>query len=99
MGPGVLCPRADTEVVAETAARDAGGRGSAPGAGPLRRYRLSGPWRQAALPAAQIVCVEKSQEAYVYLEKNTRLALERPGGSTENVLDARLLKSRPSTGA
>ena len=49
VGPGVLCPRADTEVVAETAAEMLAG-GSAPGAGPLRRYRLSGPWRQAALP-------------------------------------------------
>ena len=39
-------------------------------------------------PAAQVVCVEKSQEAYVYLEKNTRLALKGRGGSTENVLDA-----------
>ena len=39
-------------------------------------------------PAAQVVCVEKSPEAYVYLEKNTRLALKGRGGSTENVLDA-----------
>lgn len=47
-------------------------------------------------PAAQVVCVEKSPEAYVYLEKNTRLALKGRGGSTENVLDASPLKSRPS---
>ena len=39
-------------------------------------------------PAAQVVCVEKSPEAYAYLEKNTRLALKGRGGSTENVLDA-----------
>ncbi len=39
-------------------------------------------------PAAQVVCVEKSPEAYIYLEKNTRLALKGRGGSTENVLDA-----------
>ena len=39
-------------------------------------------------PAAQVICVEKSPEAYVYLEKNTRLALKGRGGSTENVLDA-----------
>ena len=32
--------------------------------------------------------MEKSPEAYVYLEKNTRLALKGRGGSTENVLDA-----------
>lgn len=32
--------------------------------------------------------MEKSPEAYAYLEKNTRLALKGQGGSTENVLDA-----------
>ena len=39
-------------------------------------------------PAAVVTCVEKSPEAYAYLEKNTRLALKGQGGSTENVLDA-----------
>ena len=46
VGPGVLCPRADTEVVAEAAGR----RGNAACAGSLRWNRLSRPRRQAALP-------------------------------------------------
>ena len=50
VGPGVLCPRADTEVVAQAAAETLCGHRSAPGAGPLRRNRLSGAGGQALLP-------------------------------------------------
>ena len=49
VGPGVLCPRADTEVVAQAAAETLCGHCSAPGAGPLRRDRLSGVGSQALL--------------------------------------------------
>ena len=51
VGPGVLCPRADTEVVAEAAAcQYPDGHCRAPGAGSLRGNRLSGAGRQALLP-------------------------------------------------
>ena len=50
VGPGVLCPRADTEVVAEAACQYPDGHCSAPGAGSLRGDRLSGAGHQAFLP-------------------------------------------------
>ena len=37
-------------------------------------------------PAAQVTCVEKSPEAFVYLEKNCRCALKGQGGQTEDLL-------------
>ena len=88
VGPGVLCPRADTEVVAEVAA------GMLAGVETPRVLDLCagtgclGLGVKRLCPAAVVTCVEKSPEAYAYLEKNTRLALKGQGGSTENVLDA-----------
>lgn len=88
VGPGVLCPRADTEVVAEAAA------GMLAGVETPRVLDLCagtgclGLGVKRLCPAAVVTCVEKSPEAYAYLEKNTRLALKGQGGSTENVLDA-----------
>ena len=88
VGPGVLCPRADTEVVAEAAA------GMLAGVETPRVLDLCagtgclGLGVKRLCPAAVVTCVEKSPEAYAYLEKNTRLALKGRGGSTENVLDA-----------
>ena len=38
-------------------------------------------------PAAQVACVEKSPEAFVYLEKNCRCALKGQDGQTENLLE------------
>ena len=38
-------------------------------------------------PAAQVTCVEKSPEAFAYLEKNCRCALKGQGGQTENLLE------------
>ena len=87
VGPGVLCPRADTEVVAETLPR-CWRAWKRPGCWTSARYRLSGPWRQAALPGGADRLRGKEPGSYVYLEKNTRLALKGRGGSTENVLDA-----------
>ena len=88
VGPGVLCPRADTEVVAEAAA------GMLAGVETPRVLDLCagtgclGLGVKRLCPAAVVTCVEKSPEAYAYLEKNTRLALKGQSGSTENVLDA-----------
>ena len=43
-------------------------------------------------PAAQVTCVEKSPEAFVYLEKNARCALTGQGRQTENVLEPTALE-------
>ena len=88
VGPGVLCPRADTEVVAETAAEMLAGVEAPRVLDLCAGTGCLGLGVKRLCPAAQVVCVEKSPEAYIYLEKNTRLALKGRGGSTENVLDA-----------
>lgn len=88
VGLGVLCPRADTEVVAETAAELLAGVEAPRALDLCAGTGCLGLGVKRLCPAAQVVCVEKSPEAYVYLEKNTRLALKGRGGSTENVLDA-----------
>ena len=87
VGPGVLCPRADTEIVAEAAARLLDGI-TAPrvldlcaGTGCL------GLGVKRLCPAASVTCLEKSPDALPYLEKNARCALRGAGGTTENVLD------------
>ena len=59
VGPGVLCPRADTEVVAETAAEMLAGGGGAPvpavwalaSSGSVRRRRSSA-WKRARKPTS-----------------------------------------------
>lgn len=86
VGPGVLCPRADTEVVAEAAAGMLAGV-SAPkvldlcaGTGCL------GLGVKRFCSTAQVTCVEKSPEAFVYLQKNVRLALKEQGSPTEDLL-------------
>ena len=88
VGAGVLCPRADTEVVAETAAEMLAGVEAPRVLDLCAGTGCLGLGVKRLCPAAQVVCVEKSPEAYAYLEKNTRLALKGRGGSTENVLDA-----------
>lgn len=79
VGPGVLIPRADTEVVCEAAARTLE-HCSAPrvldlcaGSGAL------GLGIKRLVPAAQVTALEKSPDAYVYLERNVAQAL--PGYS------------------
>ena len=75
VGPGVLIPRADTEVVCEAAARTLAGCAaprvldlcSGSGALALGIKRL--------VPAAQVTALEKSPEAFGYLEKNAACAL------------------------
>lgn len=79
VGPGVLCPRADTEVVAETAAGMLAGV-TAPrvldlcaGTGCL------GLGVKMFCPGARVVCLEKSPEAFHYLEQNAARALAGQG--------------------
>ena len=88
VGPGVLCPRADTEVVAEAAAQMLAGVQAPKVLDLCAGTGCLGLGVKRFCPEADVTCVEKSPEAYVYLEKNTRLALKGRGGSTENVLDA-----------
>ena len=90
VGPGVLCPRADTEVVAETAAELLAGVESPRVLDLCAGTGCLGLGVKRLCPTAQVVCVEKSPEAFAYLEKNTRCALKGLSGqtgSTENVLE------------
>ena len=74
VGPGVLCPRADTEVVAEAAA------GMLAGVEAPRVLDLCagtgclGLGVKRFCPAAQVTSLEKSPAAYRYLEQNAHLS-------------------------
>ena len=96
VGPGVLCPRADTEVVAEAAA------GMLAGVEAPRVLDLCagtgclGLGIKRFCPDAQVTSLEKSPEAFVYLEKNARCALKQPmQGRSENVLEASPFEEGP----
>ena len=63
VGPGVLCPRADTEVVAETAAEMLAGVEAPRTLDLCAGTGCLGLGVKRLCPAAQVVCVEKSPEA------------------------------------
>jgi len=69
VGPGVLCPRADTEVVAEAAANTLTGIAAPRVLDLCAGTGCLGLGIKRFCPAAQVTCVEKSPEAFVYLEK------------------------------
>lgn len=81
VGPGVLCPRADTEVVAEAAAGLLAGVQKpkvldlCAGTGCLG---LGVKW---FCPDAVVTSLEKSPEAFRYLEQNVKNALHRPAAT------------------
>lgn len=75
VGPGVLCPRADTEVVAETAAELIRGVDAPRVLDLCAGTGCLGLGVKRLCPAAEVVCVEKSAAAYAYLEKNALLSL------------------------
>ena len=87
VGPGVLCPRADTEVVAEAAARTLAGVPAPKVLDLCAGTGCLGLGVKRLCPAAQVTCVEKSPEAFAYLEKNARCALAGQGRQTENLLE------------
>ena len=87
VGPGVLCPRADTEVVAEAAAEQLSGIAAPKVLDLCAGTGCLGLGVKRFCPAAQVTCVEKSPEAFRYLEKNCRCALKGQGGQTENLLE------------
>ena len=79
VGPGVLCPRADTEVVAEAAANTLTGIAAPRVLDLCAGTGCLGLGIKRFCPAAQVTCVEKSPEAFRYLEQNVRTAL--PGAA------------------
>lgn len=77
VGPGVLCPRADTEVVCEAAVELLQKAGNP---APLVLDLCAGTGClglgvKRFVPGAQVTCWEKSPEALVYLRRNARQAL------------------------
>ena len=89
VGPGVLCPRADTEIVAETAAEMLRGVEHPKALDLCAGTGCLGLGVKRFCPAAEVTCVEKSPEAFQYLEKNARLALKQNiQDGAENVLEA-----------
>ena len=79
VGPGVLCPRADTEVVAQAAAETLAGIESPRVLDLCAGTGCLGLGVKRFCPDAQVTCVEKSPEAFRYLEQNARTAL--PGAA------------------
>ncbi len=81
VGPGVLCPRADTEVVAEAAA------GMLAGVQAPRVLDLCagtgclGLGVKRFCPDAVVTSLEKSPEAFRYLEQNAKNALHKPAAT------------------
>ena len=78
VGPGVLCPRADTEVVAEAAANNPTGVARPRRIG-LRGNRLSGAGRQALLPGGAGDLCGKKPGSFCLSGKELPLCPERAG--------------------
>lgn len=96
VGPGVLCPRADTEVVAEAAAQTLAGCAAPKVLDLCAGTGCLGLGVKRLCPTASVTCVEKSPEALHYLVCNVRTALRSlPQGSTEDVLE----EDEPSLGS
>ena len=88
VGPGVLCPRADTEVVAEAAAQTLAGCAAPKVLDLCAGTGCLGLGIKRLCPTASVTCVEKSPEALHSLVCNVRTALRSlPQGSTEDVLE------------
>ena len=88
VGPGVLCPRADTEVVAEAAAQTLAGCAAPKVLDLCAGTGCLGLGIKRLCPTASVTCVEKSPDALHYLVCNVRTALRSlPQGSTEDVLE------------
>ena len=77
VGPGVLCPRADTEVVAEAAAQMLAGVQAPKVLDLCAGTGCLGLGVKRFCPEADVTCVEKSPEAFRYLRKNAASALKQ----------------------
>lgn len=78
VGPGVLCPRGDTEVVAEAAANLLKGIKAPRVLDLCAGTGCLGLGVKRFCPSADVTCVEKSPEAFFYLQKNAATALQWP---------------------
>lgn len=78
VGPGVLCPRADTEVVAEAAAGLLAGVQKPKVLDLCAGTGCLGLGVKRFCPDAVVTSLEKSPEAFRYLEQNANNALHRP---------------------
>jgi len=72
VGPGVLCPRADSEAVCEAAIAKLHGAASPRVLDLCAGTGCLGLGVARFVPGAQVICVEKSGAAWPYLIKNTR---------------------------
>lgn len=77
VGPGVLCPRADTEVVAEAATQMLAGVQAPKVLDLCAGTGCLGLGVKRFCPEADVTCVEKSPEAFRYLKKNAVSALKQ----------------------
>ena len=77
VGPGVLCPRADTEVVAEAAAQMLAGVQAPKVLDLCAGTGCLGLGVKRFCPEADVTCVERSPEAFRYLKKNAASALKQ----------------------
>ena len=75
VGPGVLCPRPDTEVVAQAAAELIAGLEAPRVLDLCAGTGCLGIGIKFFCPSAQVTCLEKSPEAFAYLARNVREAL------------------------
>ena len=73
--PGVLCPRADTELLAEEGAKRLAGKSSPAVLDLCAGSGCVGLGVKRLCPAARVTCLEKSPEAFQYLERNAASAL------------------------
>ena len=86
VGPGVLCPRADTEVVAEAAANSLTGIAAPRVLDLCAGTGCLGLGVKRFCPAAQVTCVEKAG-SFCLSGKELPLRPERQGGQTEDLLE------------
>ncbi|HIX04641.1 MAG TPA: peptide chain release factor N(5)-glutamine methyltransferase [Candidatus Fournierella pullicola] len=75
VGPGVLCPRADTELLAEEGAKRLAGKSSPAVLDLCAGSGCVGLGVKRLCPAARVTCLEKSPDAFRYLERNAASAL------------------------
>ena len=81
VGPGVLCPRADTEVVAEAAAGMLAGVQAPKVLDLCAGTGCLGLGVKRFCPDAVVISLEKSPEAFRYLEQNAKNALHKPAAT------------------